>query len=78
VIRPFASGDAVNSRLLEPVRLGALELPDRVVMALLTPVHRQPDLVERFRTKAVLDACDSNTFYQGGDKGYFDYPLLAR
>jgi N-ethylmaleimide reductase len=36
-----------------------------------------PDLPERFRTGAVLNAPDKDTFYAGGEKGYTDYPALT-
>lgn len=36
-----------------------------------------PDLPERFRRGAELNAPDPNTFYVGGEKGYVDYPSLA-
>lgn len=35
-----------------------------------------PDLPERFRRGAPLNAPDRATFYQGEEKGYTDYPLL--
>jgi 2,4-dienoyl-CoA reductase-like NADH-dependent reductase (Old Yellow Enzyme family) len=35
-----------------------------------------PDLVERFRTGAPLNAWNSETFYVGGQSGYVDYPAL--
>ncbi|KXF56451.1 1,2-oxophytodienoate reductase [Rhodococcus sp. SC4] len=35
-----------------------------------------PDLVERFRVNAALAEPDPDTIYQGGDKGYIDYPSL--
>lgn len=35
-----------------------------------------PDLVERFRHSAPLNQPDPNTFYQGEEKGYTDYPTL--
>lgn len=35
-----------------------------------------PDLPERFRTGAPLNAPDKNTFYSPGAQGYTDYPLL--
>ena len=35
-----------------------------------------PDLVERLRTGAALNAPDPTTFYGGGAKGYTDYPAL--
>src|ERR1700727_2573568 len=35
-----------------------------------------PDLVERFKRGATLNAFDKATFYGGGAKGYTDYPAL--
>ena len=35
-----------------------------------------PDLVERLRANAPLNAWDSKTFYGGGEKGYTDYPAM--
>jgi N-ethylmaleimide reductase len=37
-----------------------------------------PDLPERFRSRASLNADDPSTYYGGGAKGYTDYPTLAR
>ena len=36
-----------------------------------------PDLVERLRENALLNAGDTSTYYGGGEKGYTDYPTLA-
>jgi 2,4-dienoyl-CoA reductase-like NADH-dependent reductase (Old Yellow Enzyme family) len=36
-----------------------------------------PDLVERLRTGAALNAPDPTTFYGAGAKGYVDYPALT-
>ena len=36
-----------------------------------------PDLVERFRQNAPLNAPDGSTFYGGDAKGYTDYPTLG-
>ena len=36
-----------------------------------------PDLPARIKTKAVLNAPDSSTFYTPGAKGYTDYPTMA-
>lgn len=41
------------------------------------PFIANPDLVERFRTDAALNAPDQNTFYTPGEKGYTDYPFLS-
>jgi len=37
-----------------------------------------PDLPERFRQRAPLNADDPSTYYGGGAKGYTDYPTLAQ
>jgi N-ethylmaleimide reductase len=37
-----------------------------------------PDLPERFRRGAPLNADDRSTYYGGGAKGYIDYPSLAQ
>jgi N-ethylmaleimide reductase len=36
-----------------------------------------PDLVERWKTQAKLNAFDASTFYTPGVKGYTDYPALT-
>ncbi len=40
------------------------------------PFIANPDLVERFRHHAPLAAANEATYYQGGDKGYIDYPAM--
>ena len=40
------------------------------------PFISNPDLVERLKKGAPLNACDKATFYGGGAKGYTDYPTL--
>lgn len=40
------------------------------------PVLANPDLVERWKRNAPLNAPDKATFYGGGAKGYTDYPAL--
>ncbi|MDE1158132.1 MAG: alkene reductase [Neorhizobium sp.] len=40
------------------------------------PFIANPDLVERLRTGAALNALDATTLYGGGAKGYTDYPSL--
>ena len=41
------------------------------------PYIANPDLVERLRADAPLNALDKDTLYGGGAKGYTDYPTLA-
>jgi len=36
-----------------------------------------PDLVERIKIGAPLNAPDRTTFYGGDEHGYLDYPALA-
>jgi N-ethylmaleimide reductase len=40
------------------------------------PFLANPDLVQRMRTQAALNAPDMSTFYTPGAKGYTDYPAL--
>ncbi len=40
------------------------------------PFLANPDLVERLKRGAPLNAPDKATFYGGGAKGYTDYPAL--
>ncbi len=46
------------------------------LVALGKPFIANPDLVERFRHNAELAIADPETFYQGGDAGYIDYPAI--
>ena len=41
------------------------------------PFIANPDLVERLKRGAPLNAPDKATFYGGGAKGYTDYPALG-
>lgn len=40
------------------------------------PFIANPDLVERFQQNAPFNEVDTSTFFQGGAKGYTDYPTL--
>lgn len=42
------------------------------------PFLANPDLVERFRQDAPLNAPDQASFYGGSEKGYTDYPTLQQ
>ena len=46
------------------------------LIAVGRPVLANPDLVERWKTGAALNAPDMNTFYTPGPQGYTDYPAL--
>jgi N-ethylmaleimide reductase len=41
------------------------------------PFLANPDLPERFKRGAALNAPDQATFYAGDSNGYIDYPALA-
>lgn len=42
------------------------------------PFVSNPDFVERIRGNAPLAKWDAATFYEGGDKGYIDYPAMNK
>lgn len=42
------------------------------------PFIGNPDLVERFRHNTPLTEADANIFYEGGDTGYIDFPIIHR
>ena len=47
------------------------------VITVGTRTLANPDIVERVRTGAPLNAPDKATFYGGDERGYIDYPTLA-
>lgn len=53
-----------------------IEEGDADLVAFGVPFLANPDLVERYKTNAPLNAPDQNTFYTPGEKGYTDYPTL--
>ena len=60
-----ASGEEVlSSHLAEAVAFGV-------------PFLANPDLPLRLASGAALNLPDVPTFYQGGEKGYVDYPSLS-
>lgn len=48
------------------------------VVAFGVPFLANPDLVERFRVGAPLNAPKFETFYNGGAEGYIDYPVMSQ
>jgi N-ethylmaleimide reductase len=57
---------------IQAVETGAADL-----VAFGRPFISNPDLVERLKRNAPLNAGDQATFYGGSAKGYTDYPTLA-
>ena len=58
--------------LLTPLRMGDLDLPNRIVTAPLTHMRE----VERLATGAPLAEVDWKTVYASGRRGYTDYPAI--
>ena len=56
----------------EAIRSGEADL-----VAFGTPFIANPDLPQRYRTGAALNALDPATLYSGEDKGFTDYPALT-
>ena len=56
----------------------AIESGHADAVAFGRPFIANPDLPERYRTGAPLNAPDQNTFYGGDETGYTDYPTLAQ
>ena len=56
----------------------ALGADEADLIAFARPFLANPDLMERMRTEAALNAVDMATFYTPGPKGYTDYPTLAQ
>lgn len=55
----------------------ALQAGQADLIGFARPFLANPDLVERMRTNAPLNALDMETFYTPGPKGYTDYPALT-
>ncbi len=55
----------------------AIDEGEADLVAYGVPFLTSPDLVERFRIGAPLNPPDISTFYQGGAKGYIDYPTYS-
>jgi N-ethylmaleimide reductase len=55
----------------------AIDEGEADLVAYGVPFLTSPDLVERFRIGAPWNPPDVETFYQGGAKGYIDYPTYS-
>lgn len=65
------SGGYTEERAEAALQSGVADL-----IAFGRPLLANPDLVERFKSGAALNAPDQTTFYTPGEKGYTDYPAL--
>ena len=55
-----------------------LEAGKADLIAVGRPILANPDLVERWKARATVNAPDPTTFYTPGPKGYTDYPALTK
>jgi N-ethylmaleimide reductase len=69
----IANGGYDRVRAGEEIAAGRVDL-----VSFGAPYLANPDLVERFRRGAELNAPDRETFYGGDERGYIDYPVLAQ
>ncbi len=75
--RAFRGPLMVNGGYTAELGAQAIERGDTDLISFGVPFLANPDLVERFRTGAPLNAPDFATFYAAGAKGYTDYPALG-
>ncbi|BBF91973.1 alkene reductase [Blastochloris tepida] len=75
--RRFAGSYIANSGYDAAKAEAAIAAGDADLVAFGVLFIANPDLVERFRRGASLNAPDPSTFFQGEARGYTDYPTLA-
>jgi len=66
-----------NEAFTKETAEAAIESGQADAVAFGKPFIANPDLPERFRLNAPLNAQDPSTFYAQGPKGYTDYPRMA-
>lgn len=77
-VRRFFSGTYIANNCYDrALAISAIESNHADLIAFGRPFIANPDLVERLRRNAPLNAADQATFYGGGEKGYTDYPSLV-
>ncbi|MCR8546217.1 alkene reductase [Salipiger sp. P9] len=67
----------VNNGYDRAMALDAVASGKADLVAFGRPFISNPDLVERLRQDAPLNAADQSTFYGGGAEGFTDYPMLG-
>ena len=72
--RQFKGAYIVNGGYDAVTGNGMIERGEADLVAFGVPFLANPDLPERFRRNASLNAPDHTTFYAGEEKGYIDYP----
>jgi 2,4-dienoyl-CoA reductase-like NADH-dependent reductase (Old Yellow Enzyme family) len=66
-----------NEAFTKETAEAAIESGQADAVAFGKPFIANPDLPERFKLNAPLNAQDPSTFYAQGPKGYTDYPRMA-
>jgi len=73
----FGGSYIANEKFTRETGNAVLAAGEADAVAFGVPYIANPDLPERFRENAPLNAADPNTFYAPGPKGYTDYPALS-
>ncbi|MFE3871856.1 alkene reductase [Flavobacterium sp. ZS1P70] len=77
--RPFYKGTLIiNKSFTKETGTKIIEDGYADLVAYGVPFLANPDLVARFKSDAPLNAPDQSTFYTSTEKGYIDYPEMAR
>ncbi len=76
--RRFAGAYVGNNGYTRELAIRSLAAGRVDAVAFGVPFLANPDLVERLRLNAPLNAPDKATFYGGDEHGYVDYPFLDR
>jgi len=77
--RPLYDGTIIINRGFNKATASqVLNDGDADLVSFGVPFIANPDLVERFKADAPLSQADPLTFYTPGEKGYTDYPVMAK
>jgi 2,4-dienoyl-CoA reductase-like NADH-dependent reductase (Old Yellow Enzyme family) len=74
----FGGSYIANEQFTQATAGQVLAAGEADAVAFGVPFIANPDLPERFRRNAPLNAPDQSTFYVPGAKGYTDYPFLRQ
>ncbi len=74
--KAFSGAYIANNGYTRELAIETLAAGKADMIAFGRPFIANPDLVERLRRDAPLNALDKDTLYGGGAKGYTDYPTL--
>lgn len=75
--RKFRGTSIVNGGFTADTANAAIAAGEADLVAFGVPFLANPDLPRRFAADQPLNAADPETFYQGEEKGYVDYPSAA-